>query len=307
MKRWAAITAIIGLGIFALVLAQMRKANVPVGPRAMLNFVADTGRELARVPAAITPLSDEEEIKIGDEMTQQYEFRLGTGSEDKDNQTIQTYVQKVGRQVAARAHRKLPYRFHYIPNRDFINAFALPGGHVFIGGGLIALMKSEDELADILGHEIEHIDLRHCAERIQLESSARKIPLGGLVVLPIEIFEAGYSKTQELEADKQGTALAVWAGYSPLGTLRMFEAFDRLYQEHVAHSRTPQEELSRMAIQTIEGYFRSHPPTQERIEQIRKMIADNHWENLTHLRKLEVSEMFRHESDKGAAKSSDGK
>ena len=293
MKRWAILTAIIGLGIFALILAQMRKANVPVGPRAMLNFVADTGRELARVPAAVTPLSDEEEIKIGDEIARRYEFELGVDSEDKDSQAIQTYVQKVGGQVAARAHRKLPYRFHYIPDRDFINAFALPGGHVFIGGGLIALMKSEDELADILGHEIEHIDLRHCAERIQLESSARKIPMGGLVVLPIEIFEAGYSKTQELEADRQGTALAVWAGYSPLGAIRMFEAFDRLYQENVMHSRTPQEELSRVAIQTIEGYFRSHPPTQERIEQIRKMIADNHWENLTQMRKLEIAGILR--------------
>lgn len=293
MKRWAILTAIIGLGIFALILSQMRKANVPVGPRAMLNFVADTARELARVPAAATPLSDEEEIQIGDEIARRYEFELGVDTEDKDSQAIQSYLQKVGGQVAARAHRKLPYRFHYIPGRDFINAFALPGGHVFIGGGLIALMKNEDELADVLGHEIEHIDLRHCAERIQLESGARKIPLGGLIVLPIEIFEAGYSKTQELEADRQGTALAVWAGYSPLGAIQMFEAFDRLYQEHVTHSKTPQEELSRVAIQTIEGYFRSHPPTQERIEQIRKMIADNHWENLTQMRKLEIAGLLR--------------
>ncbi|HEV2349449.1 MAG TPA: M48 family metalloprotease [Terriglobia bacterium] len=288
MKRWAALTVIIGFGIFALVLAQMRKANVPVGPRAFLNFVADTAREFAHVPAALTPLSDEEEIRIGDEMAREYEVRLGSSLEDKDAQAMADYVQRVGRRVAGSAHRKLPYKFHYIPNRDFINAFALPGGQVFIGRGLIALMTNEDELADILGHEIEHIDQRHCAERIQVESRARQIPLGGLVLLPIEIFEAGYSKAQELEADREGTALAVWAGYSPLGTIQMLQSFDRLYKEQVTHSKTPQEELSSAAIQTLEGYFRSHPPPQERIEQIRNMIAENHWEKLTNMKPLEV-------------------
>ena len=288
MKRWAALTVIIGFGIFALILAQMRKANVPVGPRSFLNFVADTAREFAHVPAALAPLSDEEEIKIGDEMAREYGFRLEAGSSDKDSHTMANYVQKVGRKVAAGAHRKLQYKFHYIPDRDFINAFALPGGHVFIGAGLIGLMKNEDELAGILGHEVEHIDQRHCAERIQLESGARKIPMGGLVLLPIEIFEAGYSKAQELEADREGTALAVWAGYSPLGTIQMMEAFDRLYKEHVAHSKTPEEELSSVAIQTLQGYFRSHPPPQERVDQIRKMIADNHWENLTKVKPLEI-------------------
>jgi predicted Zn-dependent protease len=288
MKRWAALSAIIGFGIFALVLAQMRKANVPVGPRALLNFIADTGRELAHVPASLTPLSDEQEIKIGDEMARDHGFTLETDPFDEYSHAMAEYVQKVGRRVSGRAHRKLPYKFHYIPDPDFINAFALPGGHVFIGEGLISLMKNEDELADILGHEIEHIDQRHCADRVQLESNARKIPLGGLVVLPIEIFEAGYSKTQELEADRQGTALAVHAGYSPLGTIQMMEAFERLYQETVAHSRTPHEELSSVAIQTLQGYFRSHPPNQERIDQIRQMIADNHWETLTKMKPLEV-------------------
>lgn len=293
MKRWGALTAIIGFGIFALILAQMRRANVPVGPRSFLNFVADTAREFARVPAALTPLSDEEEIKIGDEMAREYGGPLGAGSDDKDLQGMESYVQKIGGKVAARAHRKLPYKFHYIPDDWFINAFALPGGHVFIGRGLIALMKNEDELADILGHEVEHIDQRHCAERIQLESGARKIPMGGLVLLPIEIFEAGYSKTQELEADREGTALAVRAGYSPLGTIQMMEAFDRLYKEHVVHSKTPEEELSNVAIQTLQGYFLSHPPPQERIDQIRKMIADNHWENLTKVKPLEIEAGLR--------------
>lgn len=64
-------------------------------------------------------------------------------------------MSEVGDRVAARAHRKLPYRFHLVANLDLINAFALPGGHVFVGLGLLHQMTGEDELACVLGHEIE--------------------------------------------------------------------------------------------------------------------------------------------------------
>jgi predicted Zn-dependent protease len=72
----------------------------------------------------------------------------------------------------------------------------------------------------------------------------------------------------------------------------MFETFDRLYQEYVRRAKSPQEELSRVAIQTIEGYFRSHPLPSERIEQIRKLIAENNWGGLNHERDLEVAYIF---------------
>ena len=65
---------------------------------------------------------------------------------------------RVGSELATHAHRMLPYKFHYIPNPNFVNAFALPGGHVYVGAGLVSLMDSEDELAALIGHEIEHID-----------------------------------------------------------------------------------------------------------------------------------------------------
>jgi predicted Zn-dependent protease len=138
-------------------------------------------------------------------------------------------------------------------------------------------MDSEDELAAVIGHEIEHIDHYHCAERVQRERALRKIPLGGLVALPIEVFEAGYSKDQELEADREGTRLAVEAGYSANGAVRMFESFERLYEESQARAKTPQEELARVTEQTLQGYFRSHPLPSERIAQVRKMIASEGW------------------------------
>lgn len=293
MKRWLALSMVLGLGIGALILGERRKANSPVSPAPVVNFISGGEREATRLPARIARLSDAEEIRIGDEMARNYSFRLMDNSAKADMmKTVEPYVQTVGIKVAARAHRKLPYRFHFIPDLDLINAFALPGGHVFIGAGLMALMDSEDELASVLGHEVEHIDHYHCAERAQTEAATRHIPLGGLVMLPMEVFQAGYSKDQELEADREGTHLAVWAGYSPLGAIRMFEKFDALYKEQVNPPKTPQEELSKVALQTLQDYFRSHPPTEERVAQIRALITDENWTKLPNEKPLAAAFAF---------------
>jgi predicted Zn-dependent protease len=228
------------------------------------------------MPVSFARMPDAEEIRIGDELARSYAAR-----EELENTPeatiVQHYITRVGAELATRAHRALPYRFHYIPSPSFMNAFALPGGHVYVGAGLVSLMDSEDELAAVIGHEIEHIDHYHCADRVQQEQALHKIPLGGLVALPVEIFEAGYSKDQELEADREGTRLAVLAGYSATGAIRMFETFERLHKEYLAKAKTPQEELSQVALETLEGYFRSHPLPSERIAQIQTMIASEGW------------------------------
>jgi predicted Zn-dependent protease len=275
MKRWITFAGIVLLGVASVVVSERRKVDVPASPAALLYLVADTEQELTRMPVRFTRMSDAEEIHIGDELARSY------ATEDRDNTPeaaiVEHYLTRVGEQVARDAHRRLPYKFHYIPSPYLINAFALPGGHVYVGGGLLALMDSEDELAAIIGHEIEHIDHYHCAERVQREQALRRIPLGEVLALPIEVFEAGYSKDQELEADREGTRLAVEAGYSAGGAIRMFETFARLYEEYQGRAKTPQEELSRMAEQTLEGYFRSHPLPSERIAQVQKMIASEGW------------------------------
>jgi predicted Zn-dependent protease len=292
MKRWIALTLVLVSGGMALVVAEKQKVDAPVGPQAVLYFVADTERELTRLPVSFARLTDAEEIKIGDSLAKHYVEFFSLNEPNAETRMLAAYVEKVGMGVAARAHRKLPYKFHVIPRLDFINAFALPGGHVFIGEGLMALMDSEDELAAVLGHEVEHIDHYHCAERVQTEAALRRIPLGGLVSLPVEVFMMGYTKDQELEADREGTRLAVNAGYSPLGAIRMFEAFDRLYHERVIPARTPQEEVARVAEGTLEGYFRSHPLAAERIDAVKRLIAEQGWGNLTAERKLEVEYYF---------------
>jgi predicted Zn-dependent protease len=292
MKRWIAFAIIVTLGIAVLVWSERHPVDVRVTPASLVYFIADSEWELSRLPMAASRLSDQEEIDIGNQMARKNAWYLKEKSRlTPEEKVVSDYVDRVGATVAARAKRKLPYQFHYIPNMDFVNAFALPGGHVFIGAGLVSLMDSEDELAAVLGHEIEHIDHYHCAERVQTEQRLRRIPLGSLMVIPVSIFEAGYSKDQELEADREGTKLAVWAGYSPLGAQRMFETYDRLYQEYVRRAKSPEEELSTVAIQTLQGYFRSHPLPSERIEQIHKLIADEHWDSKQE-RDLQIAYIF---------------
>lgn len=292
MKHWIWLAGIVALSVVAIVISKRRKVDVTATPAAVLYLVADTEQELTRMPVNFTRMSDEEEIRMGDEIARMY----GASEQSKkpSASAVELYLNRVGRALAGRAHRRLPYRFHYVPNQYMVNAFALPGGHVYVGEGLMALMDSEDELAAVLGHEIEHIDHYHCADRAQQEEALRRIPLGGLAAIPVFVFEAGYSKDQELEADREGTRLAVQAGYSPNGAIRMFQAFDRMYQRYRAQkmqAASPQEELSGLAMQTLEGYFRSHPLPEERIAQVQKMIASEQWPT-TAERDLAVAYVF---------------
>ena len=143
------------------------------------------------------------------------------------------------------------------------------------------LMHSEDALAAVLGHEVEHIDLGHCAERVQTEAQLRHLgSLGEVASLPVGVFTAGYSKQQELEADRYGTALATAAGYSPLGILQLLSEFESLEHQTEGASITPAspgDEAAQVSLQTLEGYFQSHPPAAERKAQIENLIRSEHW------------------------------
>ena len=272
MKRWLILAVLLVAAGVALYYSERSKQEARVGPEAVLNALADTQRELSRVPASATRVSDEEEVRIGNALAEPYITRYANV-----DPAMQDYVNIVGRKVAGRARRKFDYKFHYIPEEGLVNAFALPGGHVFIGKGLVQLMESEDELASVLGHEVEHVDNYHCIERYQVKAHAANLPLGELLVLPVQLFEAGYGKEQELEADRDGTWLAVMAGYSPQGAIHMFETFGRLHREYVLKAQSPDQELSNVTIAGIAGYFRSHPLPEERINQVQQIIARNKW------------------------------
>jgi len=274
MKRLAVLILIVAASGAALYYAQHHKVETPVGPQAVVNALADTQREISRLPAGLMRLSDADEARIGDAMAERY--LAGTSSSATDAK-LADYISTVGKAVAAHARRKLDYRFHYLPDTGLVNAFALPGGHVFIGKGMLLLMDSEDELASVLGHEVEHVDNYHCNDRVALESRLHNLPLVGLVALPVELFQAGYGKEQELEADRDGIRLAVEAHYSPQGALRMFQTFARLHREYVTKAQNPGQELSQVAIDGIMGYFRSHPLPSEREAQVLRLMKSQNW------------------------------
>jgi predicted Zn-dependent protease len=280
MRRIAAFIAVLLVGVSAIYFTERRHDATPVSANAVVQVAADAQRDLTRLPLRLTRLSDEQEIAIGNELARQY-------SVDHENLSpediaLDAYVRRVGSILAANAHRHLPYSFHLLPTHSVMNAFSLPGGHVYIGAGLLDLMTSEDEVASVLGHEIEHVDHYHCAERVQVEAQMRNLKLGivgALVQIPLSVWEAGYNKDEELEADREGTRLAVLAGYSPYGSVKLFERMAKLQKEYIIHAQTPEEELSELAIQSLEGYFRSHPQPSERLAQAKALIAQEGWQN----------------------------
>jgi predicted Zn-dependent protease len=276
---------VLAISAAALYYAQRSEKASHVSANAILELAADAQRDLARMPLRLTRISDEEEIAIGKKLGAQY---VAINQPLSSEQTaLQAYVRRVGGSVAAHAHRALPYEFHLIPDANLINAFALPGGPVYIGEGMTQLMETEDELANALGHEVEHIDHYHCVERFQVEAKLKHLNLeavGALLQLPLSVWEAGYHKDEELEADREGMHLAAEAGYSPYGAVKSFERFAKLHKEYVIRAQTPEEELSELAIQSLSGYFRSHPLPSERLDQADRVIIEQHWQARTEQR-----------------------
>lgn len=279
MKRALAFIVIVVIAASAIYVSQRRQRNAPVSANPVVDIVADVQRDVTRVPMKLTRMSDEQEIRIGDELAEQY--ATDRGNITPEQAALQQYVQKVGGKLAAKAHRKLPFKFNLITDDNLINAFALPGGHLYIGTGMLNMMTSEDELAAVLGHEIEHIDHYHCAERVQIEAHMRRVNLdvlGELAQIPLAVWQTGYNKDEELEADREGMRLAVAAGYSPYGAVQMFQRMAKLHREYVIHAQSPEQELSDIAIQGLTGYFRSHPLPSERLAQANSIIREEHWQ-----------------------------
>jgi predicted Zn-dependent protease len=281
--------AVLGVSLAGLYWSQRREKSEPVSPNAILNLAADAQRDLTRIPMHFTRLSDEQEIRIGRDLAANYSGALGKLTPEEE--ALQKYVRRVGGTVSAHAHRHLDYNFHLIPDHNMINAFSLPGGPVYIGEGMLDQMETEDELASILGHEVEHIDHYHCIERMQIEAKLKNLNLeivGALVQIPLEFWQVGYHKDEEFEADREGVQLAVASGYSPYGAVTLFTRLAKLCNEYVIHAQSPAEELSALAIQSLTGYFRSHPLPSERLEQINRLIAEEHWENRKEQRQFHV-------------------
>jgi len=289
MKRAVAFLIVLLVGIAGIYFSQSRHDPTPVSANAVVAMAADAQHDLTRAPMRLTRLSDNEEIALGQELAAQY--AVPAEKLNPEEHALETYLQRVGSAVSLNAHRHLPYTFHLVPDRSMINGFSLPGGPVYVGEGMLDLMTSEDELAAVLAHEIEHIDHYQCAERVQIEAQLRNLQLGivgSILQIPLQVWEAGYNKDEELEADREGIRLAVLSGYSPYGAVSMFERFRKLNNEYVIHAESPEEELSQLAIQSLQGYFRTHPLPSERLAQANRIIAQEGWQNRKALRPFRV-------------------
>lgn len=271
---------ILGTAFAGLYWSARRTKRTQISANAVLQIAADAQRDLSRGPMQVTRISDEREIAIGNELAARYAVQEQKLTPEEN--AVQGYVRRVGGALSLRAHRHLPYKFYLIPDRNLMNAFSLPGGHVFIGEGMLDLMETEDELASVLGHEIEHIDHYHCVERVQIEAKLKGFHLdviGAWLQIPMEFWQAGYHKNEEFEADREGMRIALAAGYSPYGSVKLFERFTELCNEQTIEAVDPADELTQLAEQSLTGYFRTHPLPSERLAQARTLIAQEHWEN----------------------------
>ncbi len=184
-------------------------------------------------------LKPDQEIALGLQSVQQMANQYGGLYPD---QQLQNTVDRVGyRLVNASVAGETPYRFDFHLLRDprTVNAFALPGGQVFITYGLFRLLENEDQLAGVLGHEIGHVVARHSAERIAKQNLTQGIINGVLVGSNGEMSAAQaaamigkminmkYGRQDELEADELGVRFMIDAQYQPeqmLGVMRILKS-----------------------------------------------------------------------------------
>ncbi|MDX1253323.1 MAG: M48 family metalloprotease [Gammaproteobacteria bacterium] len=218
-------------------------------------------------------VSEEEEIAMGREAAPDVLKRYRR----YDNPALQAYVQSVGEQLAQRSHRpNLVYRFTVLDSTE-VNAFALPGGYIYITRGLLAYLNSEAQLAAVLGHEIGHVTARHSVRQI---SAAKAAGIGytiGAILLPQlrtrvaqDLFNVagtallrGYGRDMELEADRLGAQYLAHSSYSPQA---MIEVIGVLKHQEEFEQQLAKEEGREPRV--YHGLFATHPEHDTRLQEV---------------------------------------
>jgi beta-barrel assembly-enhancing protease len=176
---------------------------------------------VALLPTVACPQA-QPEVALGERLAHKYEIEVGLKSTPELDR-ISSYVSSMGNRVASALPSRPRYHFVLDPNPGFKSAFALPGGYIIVGGGLLALAQTEDELANALAHEIEHVELGQVDARVAALAKEK-----GAQNLRVSDFFRSYTKQQELACDLEGQKLAAAAGYSPAGMLTLLETFKAL-------------------------------------------------------------------------------
>ena len=208
-------------------------------------------------------IETEREVRMGESIAKQVEQQY-TLVHDPE---LLGRLDRVGQRIAAAADRKdLLYRFSIAEEKE-PNAFALPGGPIYVTTGLMELIRSDDELASVLGHEAGHINAKHVVKRIQgaigLDLLQVLAAVGARdtdartrqgVDLALASLLTAYSRADELEADKLGVRYMKRSGYQPLASISFLERL----RDH-----TFKQETHRFS------YFRTHPYFADRIRAVR--------------------------------------
>lgn len=212
------------------------------------------------------------EASVGAEENQKVMQQYGV----YENRALQAYVTRVGQRIAAQSERKdVQYTFTVLDS-PVENAFALPGGYVYITRGLLALMNDEAELAGVLAHEMGHVTARHAAERYsqQVVGSLGLNVLGAVIgggagvnqalSTGANLFFSQYSQSQEYEADQLGVRYLAQAGYDPTAVSRFLNQLVRSDSLIKAQNGGQGD---------MPSLFSTHPPTASRVQRAATLAA----------------------------------
>jgi beta-barrel assembly-enhancing protease len=218
--------------------------------------------------AAACGVSTQQEVQMGQEYSQQINAQLPIVQDAEINR----YVNVLGDSISNLAdNRGLDYHF-YIVNANEINAFAVPGGFVYVNRGLIDKTQNLSQLAGVLGHEIGHVVRRHSVKQMEKAQGANIGVVLGCTLLNVcgsgaaqaainiggSALFAKFSRDDERQADEEGVKNTIRAGISPNGIPQMFEI---LLAERKSNPSS------------VEGWFATHPGEEERITLANAMIA----------------------------------
>ena len=214
-------------------------------------------------PAQAGMISLEQEIEMGRETAKSLEAQYGLYQDD----AMQERVNRIGqRLVAVSGRTEIEYSFKVL-NHNEVNALACPGGFIYVFKGLIDYMPSDTELAGVLGHEVGHVAKKHTVNSIEKQlwtTLALIVATGGrggmsLIGAAQQALFAGYSRTDERGADKEGFYNTVNAGFNPYAMLITANKLEDLAEQGGGASY---------------GLFSSHPEPEERVKRIQKYLKE---------------------------------
>ncbi len=211
--------------------------------------------------------SEQQEIAMGQETDQAIRQQYGI-YEDK---ALNEYVNRVGQSMVPNSHRPKLKHYFAVLDTPMVNAFAAPGGYIYVTRGILALMNSEAELAAVLGHEMGHVAARHSMAQMSgqmlaqiglvvgsvVSKDIRKF--AGLASIGTQLLFLKFSRSDEYQADSLGIRYARQAQYAPGEMLRFFSALENMSAESSSHN--------------IPTFLSTHPMTSDRIAKVKEQLS----------------------------------